>query len=150
MLDLIRGFLPLSYLVLDGHFGHNNALHMASQCGLQLISKLRHDAALYFPYEETYSGRGRPRKYGKTVDYANLPEQYLKQVSFEDDIQTYIFQATLLHKHFEQALNVVIIVKINLKTGKRSHAVLFSSDLDLAYDLLIDYFEIKPAADSSH
>ena len=46
VLSLIKGFLPLNYLVLDGHFGHNNALHMTSQCGLHLISKLRHDAAL--------------------------------------------------------------------------------------------------------
>ena len=38
---------------------------------------------------------------------------------------------------------MVIIVKINLKTGKRSHVVLFSSDLDLAYNLLIDYYSLR-------
>jgi hypothetical protein len=143
VLSLIKGFLPLNYLVLDGHFGHNNALHMTQQCGLHLISKLRYDAALYFPYEAAYSGHGRPHKYGKKVDYDNLPEQHLKQVSLEDDIQTRIYQATLLHKHFIQALNVVIIVKINLKTGQGSNVVLFSSDLDLAYDLLIDYYCLR-------
>ena len=143
MLTLIKGVLPLNYLVLDGHFGHNNALQMTRQCGLHLISKLRHDAALYFPYEGDYSGRGRPRKYGSKVDYVNLPQQSLKQVSVEDDIQTRIYQASLLHKHFDQALNVVIIVKIKLKTGKRSHVVLFSSDLNLAYDLLIDYYCLR-------
>lgn len=143
VLSLMKDFLPLTYLVLDGHFGHNNALHMTQQYGLHLISKLRHDAALYFPYEGTYSGRGRPRKYGKKVDYANLPKQYLKHGSLEDDIQTHIYQATLLHKHFLQALNVVLIVKVNLKTGKRSQVILFSSDLDLAYDLLIDYYSLR-------
>lgn len=68
--------------------------------------------------------------------YAHPPEQYLKLVRLEDDIQTRIYQATLLYKHLAQALNVVIIVKINLKTGKYLHIVLFSSDLNLAYDLL--------------
>src|SRR2546423_1577405 len=29
--QLIAGFLPLTYLLLDGHFGHANALHMARQ-----------------------------------------------------------------------------------------------------------------------
>jgi hypothetical protein len=29
---------------------------MVRQLGLHLISKLRHDAALYFPYEGPYSG----------------------------------------------------------------------------------------------
>ena len=51
LVQLIAGWLALTYLVLDGHFGNSAALHMAQQCGLQLISKLRSDAALYEPYE---------------------------------------------------------------------------------------------------
>jgi hypothetical protein len=50
LLKLIAGLVPLTYLVLDGHFGNNNALQMARQSNLHLISKLRCDAALYFPY----------------------------------------------------------------------------------------------------
>lgn len=143
VLSLVKSVLPLRYLVLDGHFGHNNALHMTCQCGLHLISKLRCNADLYLPYEGTYRGCGRPRKYGQKVDYAHLPEQYLKQLSVEDHIQTRIYQACLLHKHFTQTLNVVIILKVNLKTGKHSHVILFSSDLDLAYDDLIDYYSLR-------
>ena len=103
-----------------------------------LISKLRHDAALYFPYAGDYGGGGRPIHYGQKVDYAHLPEG-----SVEGSIQTAIYQARLLHKHFTQALNVIIMVKINLKTGKSSPVILFSSDLDLAYDLLIDYYSLR-------
>ena len=73
LLDLIAGFLSLTYLVLDGHFGNHNALHMARQCNLHLISKLRCDAALYFPYTGPYAGRGPHRKYGAKVDYDDLP-----------------------------------------------------------------------------
>jgi len=47
------------------------------------------------------------------------------------------------HKLFPDLLNVVIIVKINLKTQARAHVVLFSSDLDLAYDKLIDYYRLR-------
>src|SRR6476659_82273 len=50
LLHLIAGLIPLTYLVLDGHFGNSNALQMARQSHLHLISKLRYDAALYFPY----------------------------------------------------------------------------------------------------
>jgi len=143
VLSLIKDFLPLKYLVLDGHFGNNHALQMTRHCGLHLISKLRHDAALYFPYEGTYGGRGRPIQYGTKVDYAHLPEQYLKQLGVKDHIQTRIYQAPLLHKHFAQALNVVIILKVNLETGNHSHVILFSSDLDLAYDALLDYYSLR-------
>jgi putative transposase len=37
---------------------------MARQSNLHLISKLRYDAALYFPYTGSYAGRGPRRKYG--------------------------------------------------------------------------------------
>jgi len=50
LLRLIAGLIPLTYLVLDGHFGNHTALQMARQSHLHLISKLRYDAALYFPY----------------------------------------------------------------------------------------------------
>src|SRR5438067_3831460 len=62
LLHLIAGVIPLTYLVLDGHFGNHNALHMARRCGLHLVSKLRCDAALYIPYTAPYAGPGPHRK----------------------------------------------------------------------------------------
>jgi len=41
LLHLIAGGVELTYLVLDGHFGNHNALQMARQHHLHLISKLR-------------------------------------------------------------------------------------------------------------
>ena len=143
LLKLIAGFLPLTYLLLDGHFGNNNALQMTLQCGLRLISKLRYDSALYIPYEGDYKKRGTHPKYGTRLDYAKIPDQYLKETSVEKHIQTRIYQAQLLHKEFSQALNVVIIVKTNLQTGAWAHVVLFSSDLDLSYDQLMDYYCLR-------
>jgi hypothetical protein len=140
---LINGLFPLTYLVLDGHFGNNNALQMTRQCGLHLLSKLRRDAALYFPYDGPYAGRGSRRKYGDKIDCDNIPAKYLKQTSVEGDIQTDIYQAQMLHKEFAQPLNVVIIVKTNLKTEVRAHVILFSSDLNLPYAQLIDYYALR-------
>jgi hypothetical protein len=62
LLQLITTVLSVTYLVLDGHFSNHNALHMARQCALPLIAKLRCDAALYFPYTGPYAGRGPRRK----------------------------------------------------------------------------------------
>jgi putative transposase len=42
--------ISLTYLVLDGHVGNHNAVHMARLCHVHLISKLRSDSALYLPY----------------------------------------------------------------------------------------------------
>jgi putative transposase len=142
LLKLIAGFVPLTYLVLDGHFGNNNTLQMARQCNLHLISKLRCDSALYLPYQGPYVGHGPRRKYGSRLDYRNVPAKYLQETTVEGHIQTRIYQAQLLHKEFSQPLNVVIIVKTNLQTGAWAHVILCSSDLELAYDKLIDYYSI--------
>jgi putative transposase len=140
---LIAGFVPLTYLVLDGHFGNNNALQMARQSTLHLLSKLRCDTALYFPYAGLYGGRGPRRKYGSKVDYANMPEKYLKETTVEGHIQTRLYQAQLLHKEFAQPLNVVMIVKTNLRTQAQAHVSLFSSDLTLASTALVDYYRLR-------
>ncbi len=142
LLLLNRLFSP-TYLLLDGQFGNNNALQMTRQCGLHLISKLRRDSALYFPYDGPYSGHGPRRKYGDKIDYGNIPSKYQQETRTEKNIRTDIYQAQMLHKEFAQTLNVVIIVKTNLNTQARAHVILFSSDLLLPYDTLIDYYRLR-------
>jgi len=139
LLNLIGRLIPVSYLVLDGHFGNNNALQMTLQCGVDLISKLRCDSALYFCYE----GENKRQKYGDKIDYANIPAKYLTETTVEEGIRTNIYQAKMRHREFSQALNVVIIVKRNVETGAWAHVVLFSSDLDLAWDKLVDYYRLR-------
>ena len=143
LLQLLATVLAVTSLVLDGHFGNHNALQMARQCGLHLISKLRYDAALYFPYTGPYAGRGPRRKYGHKVDYDHLPGHALKETTVEGHIETRLYQMQVLHKEFAQPLNVVIIVKTNLRTQARAHVVLFSSDVALAYALLVDYYSLR-------
>jgi hypothetical protein len=143
LLSLISGLFAVTYLLLDGHFGNSGAVQMAQQCGLQLISKLRADAALYEPYDGPYQGRGPRRKYGAKLTAASLPAKYLQQTTVEGPIETRIYQAELLHKEFAQPVNVVFIAKVNRTTQKCAHVILFSSDLTLAYEKLIDYYRLR-------
>jgi hypothetical protein len=143
LLKLMGDDLKVMYFVFDGAFGHNDALQMVKQLGLHLISKLRHDAALYFPYESPYAGRGKRKKYGKKLDYQNIPNDYLKEDFVDKDMRTRIYHLKLWHKKFSDLLNIVVLVKTNLKTQAVAHVVLFSSDLDLSYDQLIDYYRLR-------
>ena len=142
-LAVFQGLLTIAYLVLDGHFGNHNALQMVRQCRLHLISKLRHDAALYFVYQGAYAGNGPHKKYGKKVNYDQLPVQYLVETQVDKQIETHIYQAQMLHHEFAQPLNVVILHKTNIQTGACAHVVLFSSDLTLSYDKIIDYYRLR-------
>ncbi len=142
-LQLIAGTVPVVYLALDGHFGNSPTLQMVRDCDLHLISKLRSDAALYLPYDGLYQGRGPRRKYGDKLNVAALPQHALRQTRVEGGVQTSIYQVEALHKEFPQPLNVVVIVKTNLKTGVRAQVLLFSSDLALAFDKLVEYYSLR-------
>jgi putative transposase len=138
LLKLSAGVLPLTYLVLDGHFGHPNARPMARQSRLHLLSKLRCDAAWSFPYTGPYAGRGPRRQYGSQVDDGHMPAKYLQETTVEGPLQTRVYQAPLLHTEVAQPVHVVIITKRNLRTHGRAHVILLSRDLTLAYAPLVD------------
>lgn len=142
-LAIVKGVLSLSYLVLDGHFGNYPSAWMVRQTGLHLVSKLRWDAALYEPFSGKYRGRGPHPKYGDKIDVHKLKKKSLKSDTKEKDLRTQIYQATLLNKEFAFPLNVVIILKTNLSTKAQAHVILFSTDLQLSSEKMIDYYTLR-------
>ena len=139
LLNLISGQISLQYLLLDGHFGHNNAMQMARQLNLHLISKLRRDSKLFFPYD----GNDGRRKYGTRINLQQIPSQYRVKSSIEQVIRTDIYHLTALHPSFASPLNLVILLKTNLQTQQRAHVLLFSSDLTLDAQTLIQYYSLR-------
>jgi len=135
--------VQIIYFVFDGAFGNNNALQMVRQSGLHLISTLRNDSALWFPYDGANSGRGRRKKYGKKVNYTNIPDKYLKNSSEEDNMLTKIYQMQVWSKNFPDLLNIVVIVKTNMNNGAVGWVVLFSSDSNLQWNDLIEYYRLR-------
>lgn len=135
--------IPLRYVVLDGHFGNAPSATLVRQTGLHLISKLRSDAALYPAFEGEHLGRGPKPKYAAKIDVHHLEAKYLKDSSTEDQIRTDRYQGQFYNKEFAEALNVVIIVKTNLKTHAQAHVILFSTDLAQAYDQIIKFYSLR-------
>ena len=143
VLTIINGAIEIKYCVLDGAFGYNASIQMIKSTGLYIISKLQKNAELYLPYEGPYAGRGPRQKYGQRVDYNNIPEEYLKETTTEDGIKTSVYQIEVWHKLIPHKLNIVIIHKTNLKTGATAHVILFTDDLKLAYEKIIDYYKLR-------
>ena len=142
-LVVLKGVLSISYLVMDGHFGNYPSAWMVRQTGLQFVSKLRYDAALYEPFRGRYRGRGPHPKYGDKVDVHKMKKKFLKSDTQEKGIRTQIYQATLLNKEFAFPLNVVIVLKTNRSTKAQAHVILFSTDLKLSYEKIIDYYTLR-------
>ena len=144
LLRRIDDLIPVRYLVLDGYFGDNHALQMTQECGLHLISKFRINTALYFPSTLPYAGRGRPRIYGERFNPQEIDTQYRVSTETQGNITTEVYQVSKLrHKKFPDPLNVVCILKTHLLTEKKSHLLLFSSDLALDAEKIIEYYRLR-------
>ena len=143
LLETIGTSINLKYVALDGHFGNYPSACMVKQANLDLISKMRSDAALYLPFEGEYGGVGRPAKYGEKIHVRQLDPKYLKETSTEDHLRTDIYQGQFYNKEFAFPLNVVIILKTNLNTGAQAHVILFSTDLELTYDQIIRFYSLR-------
>jgi putative transposase len=142
-LGLVGLDLGIVYFVYDGALGNNAGLQGVTRTGLHLISKLRHDSTLYFPYAGAYAGKGRRRKYGARLTLETLTEAHLKSEAVEQGIRTRVYQAQAWHRNFPELLNVVAVVKTNLKTGRCAKVLLFSDDLALAAETLIQYYSLR-------
>jgi putative transposase len=135
--------LTVKHIVLDGHFGNYPATYAVRETGLHLISKFRHDAALYLPYVGPKPRCGPTPRYGQKLNYNQLSPDALVHSMTDDAYRIDTFQLRVYHKSFSDALNVVVVVKTHLKTGKRGHVVLFSTDLDLTANQIVDYYALR-------
>lgn len=135
--------LSVKHLVLDGFFGTSPTAWVVRDCGLHLLSKLRHNAALYLPYTGSKPRRGPTPRYGDKLDYHHLPADVCVQTVTEGQLVTQTYQLTTLHKEFADPLNLVVVVKTNLRTHKRAHVLLFSTDLSLSAEQIVAFYSLR-------
>ena len=130
-------YLPssLRYVVSDGFYSKIKWVEGVTNLKLEAIGKLRRDANLRYPRQEEYSGRGRPRQYGKKVnltDYSSF--KLVAQLSNGVDLYT----AVVWSISFKRQIRIVYL--LNKSTNSNRYAVLFCTDLELdAYSIYLYY-----------
>jgi putative transposase len=143
LLERVGTASSLKYVAMDGHFGNYPSAFMVRQVHLPLISKMRCDARLYAAFAGEHNGPGAKPKYGEKIDVGQMQEKYLKDSSIKAQLRIDIDQGPFYNKEFAFPLNVVIIVKTNLVTNAQAHAILFSTDLEQAYDQIIQFYSLR-------
>jgi hypothetical protein len=75
------------FLVADAYFSRKPFVDKVCECHLQLITRLRDDAVMYYPYlGPQREGRGRHKKFAARVDVRNLsPEHFTASACDEQD-----------------------------------------------------------------
>ena len=112
----------LRYVVYDGALGNNQGVQAIRRNKLHLISKLKNNSALYFPYTGKQKKVGTRRIYEEDkIDLDNIDKQYLKETieNKEKGIKKEIYQFVALNKKIYGLLNIVVVITTNLKKTKR-------------------------------
>jgi putative transposase len=153
LLDLVQSqlkvFLPelnCFHLVLDGFYGHEDYLLLASKNGLNIISKFKVNAHLILPYQGEQLGKGRPKTLGDKVNLDNLDEQfYITTVQDkESNVSTKVYQfKAFTPKMAGLKLNIVVMIHTHLITQKVSRNILFTNDLTLDPLKVIKYYSLR-------
>ena len=134
-LEATVSYLPNSvrYVVSDGFYSKIKWVEGVTNLKLEAIGKLRRDANLRHPNREKYSGRGRPRKYGKKVDLTD--HSSLKLVTQLPNGIT-LYTAVVWSINLKRQIRIVYLLN---KTSS-SYAVLFCTHLELdAYSIYLYY-----------
>lgn len=72
-----------------------------------------------------------------------MRKKYLKSDKKENGFRTQIYQATLLNKEFAFPINVVIVLNTHLSTKTQAHVILFSTDLILSDEKIMDFYTLR-------
>ena len=151
---LLKRLLPMlvqigispCYLVGDGAYGNLTGCLIAREQNLHLISKLHYNTVLFHLPKKG----SKKRKYGDRVnlsDLGNLEKEPLaieiERREDEDGILTCFQIKAVRTQHIDCTINVVVVQYLCLKTKKCSYCLLFSTDLELSGDNLVDYYALR-------
>lgn len=127
------------YLVADAYFSKYRYVEACLSHGFTLISKLRQDAVLWYPYlGPRRKGRGRPKKYAARVDLKQPDEQYFKVILKQADYQ--VFEAQLWVKSLKRLAKVILVHRHDKAGALRRAEIYFATDPTLdGLDLFIYY-----------
>ena len=153
LLDLVQSqlkvFLPelnCFHIVLDGFYGHEDYLLLATKNGLNIISKFKVNAHLILPYQGEQSGIGRPKTLGDKVDLDNLDGKfYISTIQDEDsNVSTKIYQfEAFTPKIAGLKLNIVVMIHTHQITKKVSRNIIFTNNLTLEALKIIKYYSLR-------
>lgn len=134
------------YVVADAGFGHQAIIELMLAQNLEIISKLKKTAALYYAYEGVQKGK-KPKIYGDKIDVYNIEAHYFAYETIEDDVKTQVYRIPCYNKSITATstglINVVVLVHTQISTNKKTHNILFSTDLSLAPQLIIEYYRLR-------
>lgn len=140
-LKATRLYLPaeLKYLCVDGFYSKKTFVDGVMGLDLQVIGKLRRDANLRYLYTGVQKPRGAKRKYDGKVNLSDLARlSHVRQL----EEQLNLYTAIVWHVSLKRQIRLAYLVDTR-KAGKTGIVVLFSTDVELDAERILDYYKAR-------
>lgn len=134
-------YLPttLKYWVVDGFYSKKKFVDGVVGLNLQVISKLRSDADMRYLYSGVQKPRGAKRKYDGKVQLRDLSRlSHVRQLEAGLDLYTLV----VWHVSLKRTIRIAAVVDTR-KVGKTGVALLFSTDVELDAELLLESYKAR-------
>ena len=123
------------HVVADGYYARSGFISKLIDEGFQVVTLLRHDAALRYLYQGEYKGRGRPKLYEGRVDYKDL-SSFQRHDYLRENHEVY----SKVVNYAAWGRNIKVVIKVDQK-GKRR--VMCSTDLTLTAEEILNLYEVR-------
>jgi hypothetical protein len=133
------------YLVVDAYFSRYPFVSAVCEQNIEVISRLRDDADLRYPYIGAHpKRRGPKRKFQGKFDARNLDESHFTCCLIQKDEQKKedyaLYEARLYSKALKRYIRVVVQHNFDVNGDLKSHKLFFSTDTTLSgIDIFLYY-----------
>ena len=118
-----------AFLVVDACFSRKPFVDKVRECQLQLITRLRDDAVLYYPYlGPRHKGRGRHKVFAGRVDTRCLSEEHFSPCACDEQDYT-AYEARVWIKSWKRWAKVVVVHQKD-EQGKIKTVKVYASTLE--------------------
>lgn len=134
--------LNIGYLAVDGYFAKEKFVNgLTKNSHLQVICKLRPDANLRYAYHgPKNTGRGRPKLYDGKVNTQLIDRRRIRYC-FDIDENVSVFSGIVYSISLKRLVRIVHIEHYGPDGFAKSHAILFSTALDLSPENILLYYK---------
>ena len=130
------------YVTVDAYFAKFTFIDALTGSGLHVITRLRNDAVLFYPYlGPKRAGRGRQRKYEGKVKLTEPDLSHFRLCIKEPDWQAY--EASLYCKSLKRLLKVVLLHTLRADGSVKTSRLLASTDTALSGMDLWYYYHLR-------
>ena len=136
------------YLVVDAYFSRNPFVRTVCEENIEIISRLRDDADLLYPYVGPHPKRKGPKtKFQGKFDARNLDEAHFTCFCIQKDEckkeNFALYEATLYSKALKRYIRVVVMHNFDEEGKIKSHKIFFSTDITLSGINIFLYYKTR-------